>query len=59
MAIGDSSNDLEMLDYISSRNGLAIAMGDANKEVKTHANAITSGVYDDGFAVAIDNLFSK
>lgn len=59
MVIGDSSNDVEMLEYIKKNNGLAIAMGNANNQVKQYANAITEDVNSDGFAVAINNLFQN
>lgn len=59
MVIGDSSNDIEMLDFISSKNGLAIAMGDADDNVKKHANAVTKDVLHDGFFKAISHIFSS
>lgn len=59
MVIGDSSNDIEMLEYIKKNNGLAIAMGNANNKVKQCANAITEDVNSDGFAIAINNLFQN
>lgn len=57
MVIGDSVNDIEMLDYIKKNNGLAVAMGNANNNVKQHANAITKDVTNDGFSVVINDLF--
>ncbi|MCM1265016.1 MAG: HAD family hydrolase [Candidatus Gastranaerophilales bacterium] len=54
MAIGDSSNDIEMLDFINEHNGLSVAMGNAKSNVKQHANAVTSSVYQNGFAEVID-----
>ncbi len=59
MVIGDSANDIEMLDFIGKNNGLAIAMGDANDTVKAHANAITNTIADDGFSYAIKQIFTK
>ena len=59
MVIGDSSNDIEMMDFIRKRDGLAIAMGNAKDSVKAHANSITSSVNEDGFSNAIGNLFSE
>lgn len=59
MVIGDSSNDIEMLDFVRTKGGLAVAMGNANNSVKQHANAITSAVTQDGFSNIIEKLFSK
>lgn len=59
MVIGDSSNDIEMLDFVRSKGGLAVAMGNAHNSVKQHANAITSTVTQDGFSNIIEKLFSK
>ena len=59
MAIGDSSNDIEMLDFLRKRNGLSIAMGNADDAVKEHTNAVTSSIDEDGFSYAIEHLFSK
>lgn len=56
MSIGDSSNDIEMLDYIKDNKGLAVAMGNANNKVKEHANAVTSDVNSDGFAYVINKI---
>lgn len=59
MVIGDSSNDIEMLDFVRGKGGLAVAMGNAHNSVKQHANAITSSVTQDGFSNIIEKLFSK
>ncbi len=59
MVIGDSSNDIEMMDFIKERNGLAVAMGNANEKVKEHANTITSSVQNDGFYNIVEKLFGK
>lgn len=59
IAIGDSPNDLDMLDYIRSNNGLAIAMGGSSDEVIASSNAITDSVLNDGFANCIEYIFSK
>ena len=56
MAIGDSANDIEMLDFINNEGGLAIAMGNASKDVKNFANAITSDINQDGYVKAIDSF---
>jgi Cof subfamily protein (haloacid dehalogenase superfamily) len=50
MAIGDQSNDLEMLRDV----GLGVAMGDAPSEVKAAADEVTGSVDDDGVAEAIE-----
>jgi Cof subfamily protein (haloacid dehalogenase superfamily) len=50
MAMGDQSNDLEMLRDV----GLGVAMGDAPSEVKAAADEVTGGVDDDGVAAAIE-----
>lgn len=57
MAIGDSSNDIEMLDYIRKNNGLAVAMGHAGSNVKAYANGITSDIKEEGFFNAIEHIF--
>ena len=58
MVIGDSSNDVEMMDFIRQRGGLSVAMGNANEKVKEHANLITSSVTQDGFSNIISKIFS-
>lgn len=50
--LGDMSNDLPMFKHA----GLAIAMGQASDEVKSHAHAVTSSNADDGVAAAIYEL---
>lgn len=44
VAIGDGSNDLEMLSTV----GLGIAMGNAHEEVKAAADHVTTSVENDG-----------
>ena len=51
-AIGDAANDIEMLEYA----GLAIAMGNASKEVKAIANIVTDTNENNGVIKAIDKL---
>lgn len=48
IAIGDSSNDLEMLTVV----GTGIAMGNALESVKAVADEITTSVHDDGVHTA-------
>ena len=44
IGIGDSSNDIEMLQVC----GVGIAMGNADPEIKAHADEVTTSVLDDG-----------
>jgi hydroxymethylpyrimidine pyrophosphatase-like HAD family hydrolase len=50
MAIGDSTNDLEMLRTV----GWGVAMGQAPDTVKASAHAITASNAEDGVALAIE-----
>lgn len=50
MAIGDSFNDIEMLEYA----GLGVAMGNARSEVQTKADVITGTNQEDGVAQALE-----
>lgn len=50
MAIGDSFNDLEMIQYA----GVGVAMGNARKEIKDQADAVTLTNEEDGVAEAIE-----
>lgn len=50
MAVGDSLNDIEMIRYA----GLGVAMGNARKEVKEVADAVTATNQEDGVAQAIE-----
>ncbi|MFT8857706.1 MAG: Cof-type HAD-IIB family hydrolase [Bifidobacterium aquikefiri] len=50
MAIGDSENDIEMLEAC----GMGIAMGNALDEVKDAADHVTLSNEDDGLALAIE-----
>ena len=59
MVIGDSSNDIEMFDFVRKHDGLAVAMGNADNFVKQHANAVTADVKQDGFFQAVKGLFAK
>ena len=51
IAIGDSGNDLEMLEFA----GISVAMGNASSEAKAAAHLITTGINEDG----IRNAFWK
>lgn len=55
MAIGDSFNDLEMIKYA----GLGVAMGNARREIKEQANAVTASNEEDGVAEAIEQYILK
>lgn len=52
MAIGDSWNDLEMLEYA----GLAVVMGNARDDIKAKADYITLSNEDHGVAAALEEL---
>lgn len=52
LAVGDGSNDIEMLSWA----GAGIAMGDASDKVKAAADAATASVNDDGLALALEYL---
>lgn len=52
MAIGDHRNDIELLQWA----GVGVAMGNGLPEVKAVADWITSSVYEDGVAQAIERF---
>jgi len=52
MAIGDSWNDLEMLEYA----GMAVVMGNARDAIKEKADYVTCSNEDDGVAEALEQL---
>lgn len=49
MAFGDGHNDIDMLEYVH----IGIAMGNANDEVKKHADDITDDIDQDGIYNAL------
>ena len=49
MAIGDSNNDIAMVEYA----GLGVAMGNASPRVKEAADVMTKSNQEDGVAEAI------
>ena len=49
MAFGDGENDTDMLDFV----GLGVAMGNAEPQVKAHADYVTGSVDEDGIAEAL------
>jgi len=52
MAIGDSFNDIEMLEYA----GLGVAMGNARPEVKSRADYVAPDNEADGVAAVLEEL---
>jgi len=52
IAIGDASNDKEMIEYA----GLGVAMGNAEDEIKMLANFITKSNEEDGVAYVINKF---
>lgn len=52
IAIGDSDNDIEMLEYA----GTGIAMGNSTRNLKKVADIISSDIKEDGFFEAFKNL---
>ena len=52
LAIGDNSNDLDMLRYA----GTAVAMGNATPEVRAAAHFVTAGNTDAGVAAALERV---
>jgi Cof subfamily protein (haloacid dehalogenase superfamily) len=55
MAIGDAENDISMLEIA----GIGVAMGNAIKNVKDHADYVTKSVDEDGVAYAIEKFIIK
>ena len=52
MAFGDGENDITMLDLV----GTGIAMGNADEEVKKHADYVTTSVDEDGILLALKHF---
>ena len=52
MAIGDSTNDLAMLDYAH----ISIAMGNSQNEVKERVSFVTKTVEEEGVAYALKHF---
>jgi len=52
LAIGDSFNDLDMLEYA----GVGVAMGSAPEEVKARADYVTGATGEGGLAAAIERF---
>lgn len=52
MAIGDSGNDVEMLDYAA----FSVAMGNSENYVKERASYVTASNNEDGVALAIEAI---
>ena len=52
IGFGDGGNDIEMLDFC----GIGVAMGNADDNVKAHADYVTTSVDDEGIANALRQL---
>ena len=52
IGFGDGGNDIEMLDFC----GIGVAMGNADDNVKAHADYVTSSVDEEGIANALRQL---
>lgn len=52
LAIGDSNNDLAMLEYA----GISVAMGNSNDAVKESVDFVTKSVEEEGVAYALEYL---
>ncbi len=50
--IGDSNNDIEMIQYV----GTGIAMGNATEGLKKEADYVTSDIHDDGVYKALEHF---
>ena len=50
MAVGDSENDLDMIE----KAGLGVAMANGEEIVKAHADVLTGSNDDDGAAAAVE-----
>lgn len=57
--LGDAENDITMFKEAKTNGGLAIAVGNAMQPVKENANYITSSVYENGFAKAIEEILKN
>lgn len=55
LAIGDSMNDIDMLEYA----GVGVAMGNANEKVRAAADFVTASNSEDGVAAAIEKFVLK
>ena len=53
LAFGDGGNDIEMLQWA----GIGVAMGNADQQVKDHADLVTADVDHEGIEQAINQLF--
>lgn len=54
LAIGDGSNDIDMLRWAN----LGVAMGQANRNVKDAADAVTGPIEEDGAAAVLNELLA-
>lgn len=52
ICFGDSTNDVKMLEMA----GMGVAMGNASDYVKSFAKKVTTSVYEDGVATALEDI---
>lgn len=52
MAVGDSYNDVDMVEYA----GIGVVMGNARPEIKAHADWVTAANDRDGVALAVERF---
>ncbi len=52
MAFGDGGNDIEMLEHAH----IGIAMGNADPQVKSHADMVTDSIHEDGIYKALKHF---
>lgn len=52
IGVGDSNNDLEMLDYVK----MAVCMGNGSEKAKSLADFITKSIDEDGIMYAMEHL---
>lgn len=55
IAIGDSENDLDLLDSV----GLGVVMGQAPENIRQHAGKVIGSANDDGLAVYLNKLMDS
>lgn len=56
VTVGDAENDISMLKLLRDNGGLAIAVGNADKQVKENANYVTTSAANNGFLNAVKNV---
>ena len=58
-ALGDSENDISMLNLVKNSDGLAIVVGNAMYATRENANYVTAPVGADGFAKAVEKIIKN